>query len=92
MPRPREEFDEVRPLEFRTPEAVLDEDQFYTVSEIGRLLQGLPPEEPLDPETENVLLDWAIPWMLKNADSFVFAEPSDEQSAGYYGLAGAAED
>jgi hypothetical protein len=87
MPRPREEFETVRPLEFRTPEEVLDDDQFYTVAEIGRLLQGLSPGEPLDPETENVLLDWAIPWMLNNAESFVFAEPEDEDSAGYYGLA-----
>ena len=87
MPRPRSEFDDVRPLEFRTPEEVLDADEMYTMSEIGRLLQGLEPGEPLDPDTENVLLDWAIPWMLKYAESFVFAEPVDEQSAGYYGLA-----
>ena len=87
MPRPRAEFEDTRPFEFREPEEVLDADQFYTVSEIGRLLQGLDPDEPLDPETENVILDWAIPWMLINAESFVFAEPSDDQAAGYYGLA-----
>ena len=87
MPRPREDFEDVRPLEFRSPEEVLEVEEFYTVSEIGRLLQGLEPGEPLDPETENVLLDWAIPWMLDNADSFVFAEPVDDASAGYYGLA-----
>lgn len=87
MPRQRDEFDEVRPLAFREPAEVLESDTFYTVSEIGRLLQGLDPQEPLDPETENVILDWAIPWMVTNADAFVFAEPNDEEAAGYYGLA-----
>ena len=38
MPRPRAEFEDTRPFEFREPEEVLDADQFYTVSEIGRLL------------------------------------------------------
>ena len=87
MPRPRSEFDDVRPLEFRTPEEVLDADEMYTMSEIGRLLQGLEPDEPLDPDTENVLLDWAIPWIMRHADALVFAEPESDTEPGYYGLA-----
>lgn len=87
MPIPRETADDLRPLAFREPGAVLDDDKLYTVYEIGRLLQGLDPEEELDVETENVLLDWAIPWMMNHADQFVFAEPADDTKPGYYGLA-----
>ena len=87
MPRPRESFDDVRPFEFRDPDEVLDPDYLYTVYEIARLLQGLDPGYDLDPETENVLLDWAIPWMLDNSEAFVFAEPEADDAPGYYGLA-----
>jgi hypothetical protein len=87
MPIPRAEAGELRPLAFREPQAVLDEDKLYTVYEIARLLQGVDPEEELNVETENVLLDWAIPWMMKYAEEFVFAEPSDDTEPGYYGLA-----
>jgi hypothetical protein len=86
MPRPRAEFEELRPLAFREPSEVLDPDTLYTVYEIARLLQGLQPQEQLDVETENVLLDWAIPWMMNHADSLVFAEPEAENEPGYYGL------
>jgi hypothetical protein len=86
MPRPRAEFEELRPLAFREPSEVLDPDTLYTVYEIARLLQGLQPQEQLDVETENVLLDWAIPWMMNHADSLVFAEPGAENEPGYYGL------
>lgn len=87
MPRPRESFEDVRPFEFRDPDEVLDPDYLYTVYEIARLLQGLDPGYDLDPETEDVLLDWAIPWMLDNSESFVFAEPEADDAPGYYGLA-----
>lgn len=87
MPRPRESFEDVRPFEFRDPDEVLDPDYLYTVYEIARLLQGLDPGYDLDPETEDVLLDWAIPWMLDNSESFVFAEPEANDAPGYYGLA-----
>ncbi|CCQ34883.1 hypothetical protein HLRTI_002790 [Halorhabdus tiamatea SARL4B] len=87
MPRPRDEFDDLRPLEFREPEDVLAADRMYTIYEVAKLLQGLDPEADLDVETENVLLDWAIPWMLKYAESFVFAEPAGDDEPGYYGLA-----
>lgn len=89
MPRPRDEFDDLRPLEFRNPDEVLDAEKMYTIYEIGRLLQGVDPDEELDVETENVLLDWAIPWMLKYSDRFVFAEPRSDDEPGYYGLADA---
>lgn len=87
MPKPKTEFTDLRPLEFRDPEEVLDDDEMYTIYEIGRLLQGLDADADLDVETENVLMDWAIPWLLKHADSFVFAEPSSDDEPGYYGLA-----
>ena len=86
MPVPRSEFEDLRPLTFRDPEEVLAADSLYTIYEIARLLQGLDPETDLDAETEDVLLDWAIPWVLDNADAFVFAEPRSETEPGYYGL------
>jgi len=87
MPRPRDDFDDLRPLEFREPEEVLAADRMYTIYEIARLLQGVDPDAELDVETENVLLDWAIPWVLNHAEAFVFAEPSGDTDPGYYGLA-----
>ena len=86
MPRPRDSFEDLREFEFREPEEVLDDDQLYTVYEIARLLQGLDPGFELDPETEDILLDWAIPWMLDHSESFVFAEPDADDEPGYYGL------
>jgi hypothetical protein len=87
MPRPKSAFDDLRPLEFRDPVEVLEPDEMYTIYEVGRLLQGVAPDRELDVETENVLLDWAIPWMLHHSDAFVFAEPASEGDPGYYGLA-----
>jgi hypothetical protein len=87
MPRPKEAFETVRPLEFREPDEVLEADQMYTIYEIARLLQGVEPDRELDVDTENVLLDWAIPWMLKHSEAFVFADPEADEDAGYYGLA-----
>jgi len=87
MPRDRSEFDDLRPLEFREPSEVLDPEKMYTIYEVARLLQGVDPDAELDVETENVLLDWAIPWMLKYSSEFVFAEPADDAEPGHYGLA-----
>jgi len=87
MPVPKSEFDDLRSFAYPDPEAVLDPDQMYTVYEIARLLQGLEPTEELDPETEAIILDWTIPWILDNTDSFVFAEPADDREPGHYGLA-----
>lgn len=87
MPIQKSDATDLRPLEFREPDEVLDEDKLYTVYEIARLLQGVPVDEELDVETENVLLDWAIPWMMHHAEAFVFAEPTADTEPGYYGLA-----
>ena len=87
MPRPREAFEDLRPFKFREPEEVLDADSLYTVYEIARLLQGIEPDREIDAETEAILLDWAIPWMLDNSEAFVFAEPDAADEPGYYGLA-----
>jgi hypothetical protein len=87
MPIQREEVDDLRPLEFREPEEVLDADKLYTIYEISRLLQGLDVDAELDVETENVLLDWTIPWMMQYTEKFVFAEPREDSEPGYYGLA-----
>lgn len=88
MPIPKDEMDELRPLAFHEPAAVLDDDKLYTIYEISRLLQGLDVDAELDVETENVLLDWTIPWMMNYSDEFVFAEPVDDSEPGYYGLVG----
>jgi len=86
MPVERSAFDDLRPLTFRDPDDVLDADELYTVYEIARLLQGLDPDADVDVETETILLDWAIPWMMRHSDSLVFAEPRASNEPGYYGL------
>lgn len=86
MPRPKDAFDHTQPLAFKSPQEVLDPELMYTTYEIARLLQGLDPERELDAQTESVLLDWAIPWILLNAESFVFAAPTTDDEPGYYGL------
>ena len=87
MPIPKADVDDFRPLAFHEPVEILDADKLYTVYEISRLLQGLDVDAELDVETENVLMDWTIPWMMKHADQLVFAEPDSEMEPGYYGLA-----
>lgn len=87
MPIQKSEATDLRPLEFREPTEVLEADKLYTIYEIARLLQGVPVDEELDVETENVLLDWTIPWMMNHAGAFVFAEPTADTEPGYYGLA-----
>jgi hypothetical protein len=86
MPVPRSAVDDVRSLSFREPDEVLDADKLYTIYEVARLLQGLQPDAELDRATEDVLLDWAIPWMVVNRDAFVFAEPATDDEPGLYGL------
>ncbi|MFB6135342.1 MAG: DUF5827 family protein [Halobacteriaceae archaeon] len=86
MPRPKASFDDLYPCDFYTPEELLDPDQMYTVYEIARLLQDLEPEAELDRETEDILLDWTIPWVMRHADELVVAEPPSEEEPGYYGL------
>lgn len=86
MPVPKDRFDDLRPLSFREPEEVLDDDKLYTIYEIARLLQGLDSDADIDAGTEAILLDWAIPWMLTNSKDFVFAEPRADDEPGYYGV------
>ncbi|EMA39520.1 DUF5827 family protein [Halobiforma nitratireducens] len=86
MPVPKSEFDELPPCDFYTPAELLEEGQMYTVYEIARLLQGLEPDAEIEQETENILLDWAIPWIMVNADGLVVAEPRSDDEPGYYGL------
>lgn len=86
MPVDKAEFDDIRPLSFREPAEVLDTDRLYTIYEIARLLQGLEPDAQLDVETENILLDWAIPWIMFHSEDFVFAEPRADDEPGYYGV------
>ena len=86
MPVPKEAFDELLPCEFYAPDELLDPDLCYTVEEVARLLQGLPPDADLAPESEAVLVDWAVPWLLVNADDLVVAEPRGPDDPGRYGL------
>ncbi|SDM35602.1 hypothetical protein SAMN04487949_1390 [Halogranum gelatinilyticum] len=86
MPRPKDDFEQLYPCDFYTPEELLDEGMMYSVYEIARLLQGLEPDAEIDVGTEDILLDWAIPWVMRNADELVVAEPPAEDEPGYYGL------
>ncbi|WP_276300975.1 DUF5827 family protein [Halorussus lipolyticus] len=86
MPRPKSDFDQLHPCDFYTAEELLEADQMYTVYEIARLLQGLDPDAELEAETEDILLDWAIPWVMNNAGDLVIAEPEADDEPGYYGL------
>ncbi len=86
MPKPKDEFDRLHPCDFYTVEELFESDEMYTVYEIARLLQGLDPEAELEPDTEAVLLDWAIPWVVENADDLVVGNPGSGDEPGYYGL------
>ncbi|ERH00782.1 MAG: hypothetical protein J07HN6_02408 [Halonotius sp. J07HN6] len=86
MPRPKAAFDDLFPCEFYTPEELLDENLMYSVYEIARLLQGLDADAEIDEGVEDVLLDWAIPWIMRNSEALVIAEPPNEEEPGYYGL------
>jgi len=86
MPVPKAEFDATYPCDFYTPEELLEDDDLYTVYEIARLLQGLEPDADIDRETEDILLDWAIPWIMQNSEELVVAEPRTEDEPGHYGL------
>ncbi|SEH58345.1 hypothetical protein SAMN05192561_10947 [Halopenitus malekzadehii] len=92
MPTPKDDFEATYPCEFYTAAELLEPDLMYTIPEIARLLQGVDPDEPLDEGTETVLIDWAIPWVMNNADDLVIAEPLADDGPGYYGLADAAID
>lgn len=86
MPVPKDDFDELLPCDFPTPEKLLEPDQMYTLYEIARLMQGLDADAALEESTEAVLLDWAIPWIVYNGDDLVIAEPRSDDEPGYYGV------
>ncbi|ELY98323.1 hypothetical protein C482_12427 [Natrialba chahannaoensis JCM 10990] len=86
MPVPKSEFDSLPPCDFYTPAELFEDDQMYTVYEIARMLQGLEADAEIDQETEAILLDWAIPWIMTNAPELVVAEPRSDDEPGYYGL------
>ncbi|AEN05366.1 DUF5827 family protein [Halolamina sp.] len=86
MPRAKADFGTLHPCDFYTPDELLEEEQMYTVYEIARMLQGLEPEAEIDEETEAVLLDWAVPWVMNNSAELVVAEPPADTDPGYYGL------
>lgn len=86
MPKPKDTFDAIYPCDFYTPDELFEPDQMYTIPEIARLLQGLDPTAEIDEGTEAVLIDWAIPWVMSNADDMVIAEPLEDEGPGYYGL------
>jgi len=87
MPEPKSTFDATYPCEFYEPAELFEPDLMYTVPEIARLLQGLEPDAGVDPDTEAVLIDWAIPWVMAHAEDVVIAEPLKEDGPGYYGVA-----
>jgi len=86
MPIPKADFEGLYPCDFYEPAELLDDDQMYTVYEIARLLQDLEPDADIDHDVENVLLDWAIPWVMVHSDDLVVAEPRDDDEPGYYGV------
>ncbi|GAA0195807.1 hypothetical protein GCM10009000_006550 [Halobacterium noricense] len=86
MPIEKAEFPGLYPCDFYTPAELFEPDRMYTVYEIARLLQGLEPDAEIDEGTEEVLLDWAIPWIMTNAAELVVAEPRGDDEPGYYGL------
>ncbi|WP_277552744.1 DUF5827 family protein [Halobaculum limi] len=86
MPTPKADFPDLFPCDFYTPEELFEADQMYTVYETARLLQGLEPDAEIDEGTEDVLLDWAIPWIMVHSTDLVIAEPRSEEEPGYYGL------
>jgi len=86
MPRAKETFERLHPCDFYTPEELLEPEEMYTIYEIARLLQELEPDADIDEDTEAVLLDWAVPWVMNNADDLVVADPPSEDAPGYYGL------
>jgi len=86
MPVAKSEFDGLYPCEFYEPGELLDPGMLYTVPEIARLLQELEPDAEIDPETESILIDWAIPWIMTNAEDLVVADPRSDDEPGYYGL------
>lgn len=86
MAKAKDDVEDIYPCEFYRPGDIMDPDLLYTVPEIARLLQGLEPDEELDADTESVLIEWTVPWIMINADELVIADPTNEDEPGMYGL------
>jgi hypothetical protein len=92
VPRPKSEFDTLFSYEVYDPAELLDADAMYRVDEIARLMQDLPPGAELDPETEDRLIAWTIPWLFEHRGDLCISDPTGDEP-GYFGLrAGVGED
>jgi hypothetical protein len=85
MPRSKDEFDTLYPYQMYTPAEILDPELMYTVPEIGRRLQDLAPDTPLDEETEARIIAWTIPWLVYNQEELVINDPVGDDP-GYFGV------
>ena len=85
VPRPKSEFETLFPYEVYDPEELLEADAMYRVDEIARLMQDLPPTADLDPDTEDRLIAWTIPWLFANRDALAISDPTGDEP-GYFGL------
>ena len=85
MPRNRADFDTLYPYQIYEPDDLLEPDLMYTVGEIARLMQGLAPGDDLDPDTEERIVAWTIPWLFANRDRLVINDPEGDEP-GYFGL------
>jgi hypothetical protein len=85
VPRPKSEFDALYSYEVYEPTELLDADAMYRVDEVARLLQDLPPTAELDPETEDRLIAWTIPWLFEHRDELCISDPTGDEP-GYFGL------
>jgi len=85
VPRPKAEFDRLYPYEVYEPAELLEPDSMYRVDEVARLMQDLPPTAELDPETEDRLIAWTVPWLFANRDALVISDPAGDEP-GYFGL------
>lgn len=85
MPRRKSDFDALYPYEVYEPAELFDPDLMYTVAEVARLLQDLPPDADLDPETEERVVAWTVPWLFAHRDRLVISDPVGDEP-GYFGL------
>lgn len=85
MPRPKSAFDDLYPYETYDPAELLEQDSMYRVDEIARLMQDLSPTADLDPETEDRLIAWTIPWLFRNREALCISDPTGDEP-GYFGL------
>jgi hypothetical protein len=85
VPQPKAEFDTLFSYEVYEPPELLDPDAMYRVDEIARLMQDLPPSAELDPETEDRLIAWTVPWLFEHRDKLCISDPTGDEP-GYFGL------